>query len=141
MHLKIEKLFSKYTFYFLIFLIFSIQFNFFSNLYKIIMRSYDERIGRTYGYACEKYSYGFVTNIKENYLKDSKVHIINFAILPDVKSLFIDLKKDKEKKNLILLNYNFEIDKNYKNLKDRKIDISEYNQIFKYKDCFFLKKK
>tara|TARA_B110000503_G_scaffold139074_1_gene226605 strand:- start:1541 stop:1954 length:414 start_codon:yes stop_codon:yes gene_type:complete len=117
-----------------LFLIFSIYSHFFSNMYFLFSRPYEERILRTYGYGCDKYSFGFVQNIKNNFLKNENAHIIHFGIVPDVKSFFYEIKKDKEKKNLILLYYNNE------NLKKMNIDISKYQLIHKQENCLYLKK-
>ena len=132
---KIIIFFNKNALLIFLFLVFSTTFGFFSNAYKIFVRSYDERIGRTFGYGCEKYSYGFVKNIQNNFIKNLQVNIINFShVLPDSKSIFHELKKDKEKNNLILLNYNNQ------DLQQYNIDIKEYQLIHKEKECFFYKK-
>jgi hypothetical protein len=134
MRAKIIKLFNKNIILLFFFLTFASYAHFFSNTYKILIRSYEERILRTYGYSCEKYSFGFIQKIKSEFLEDSKVHIINFATQPLFKSFFYELKKDEEQKQLILLNYNNQ------NLKKIKINIKEYELIYKDKECFFFKK-
>ena len=131
---KIRSFFKNNIFILFIFLIFSINTDFFRNIYFIFSRPYDERILRTYGYECDKYSFGFVQNIKKKELNDNIAHIIHFGIVPDIKSFFYEIKEDKEKINLILLNYDNE------DLKKMNIDISKYKLIRKYEKCFYFKK-
>ena len=79
--------------------------NFYYNLYSIYVRGYEERMIRTYGY-CGGISYGFIKKIKSQFLQfEKKVVIINNDIFPASLGLFPDLLVDKEKENLILLNF------------------------------------
>lgn len=117
-----------------IFLLFSTHFSFFPNLYKIYKRSYDERMLRVYGYDCDKFGYGFITNSK-NYIKEKKFHILNFEQQELMKSLFTVYKKDQNKKNLILIKYDNQ------NLNNQNININEYELIYSNQRCFLYKKK
>ena len=121
----------------LILLVFLSITHFFYNFYALIMRDYNERMLRTYNY-CGGISYGFIHKISEKYLKNEKgIYIINFELNPSSYGLFHDTKIDKNKINLILLNF----DKNNKEiLQKEKINLDKYKLIEKNKNCFFYKK-
>ena len=132
---KTIKYFNKNIILLFLILIFAVYFSFFSNVYKVFARSFDERILRVYGYDCNKSAYGFILNVKNNYLKNSKAHIVNFESQELMKSLFYSLGKDEEKKMLILINYNKQ------NLREYSININDYQLLHKSKGCFLYKKK
>ncbi len=93
---------------------------------------------RTYGY-CGGISYGFINKIKNNFLQfEKKVIIINNDIFPASLGLFPDLIIDKEKNNLILLNFS---DLSNKKLIQNGINIDNYKLIYHDDKCYFLKKK
>ena len=81
---------------------------------------------RTYGH-CGGISYGFIKNIKIKFLQsEKKVITINNEIFPSSLGLFPDLIVDKEKNNLILLNFN-DLDK--KKLLHHVINIYQYKLV------------
>ena len=61
--------FKKYLYFFFIFLIFAHYSSFFTNIYKIFKRNYNERLLRTYDY-CENYGYGYVNKINSGVSND-----------------------------------------------------------------------
>ena len=134
----ITKKFRKKIIYLFIFLIFTTNTHFFNDLYNIFYRGYEERMIRTYGY-CDGISYGFIKKIKSKFLKfENKVIIINNYIFPSSLGLFPDLLIDKEKNNIILLNFS---DLNKKKLVKFNINIDDYKLIYNEDKCYFLKKK
>lgn len=134
----ISKKIKKIYFFFFIFLIFTTNTHFFNDLYNIFFRNYDERMIRTYG-DCGGISYGFIKKIKSNFLKfEKKIITINNDIFPASLGLFPDLIVDKEKSNLILLNFS---DLNKKKLIQHGINIDNYKLIYREDKCYFFKKK
>ncbi len=119
-----------------IFIILSVFTNLFYNIYSIQIRKVDERMMRTYGFGCEKWSYGFIKKIKNNYLDEKKVFIKSFESMPPIKTIFEDLKIDNKKENLILLNL-----KNKNDIKKININIKDYELIESLNNCYFYKKK
>ncbi len=93
---------------------------------------------RTYGH-CGGISYGFINNLKIKFLQsEKKVITINNEIFPSSLGLFPDLIVDKDKNNLILLNFN---DLNKKKLLQYGINIDQYKLIYHEEKCYFFKKK
>ena len=134
----IAKKIKKTYFFFFIFLIFTTNTHFFNDLYNIFFRNYDERMIRTYG-DCGGISYGFIKKIKSNFLQfEKKVITINNGIFPASLGLFPDLIVDKEKINLILLNFS---DLNKKKLIQHGINIDNYKLMYREDKCYFFKKK
>jgi hypothetical protein len=130
--------FKKINTYFFLFLLFSSNTHFFNDLYNIFYRQHNERMIKTYGY-CGGISYGFIKKIKISFLQsENKVIVINNDIFPSSLGLFPDLIVDKEKNNLILLNF---YDLSKKNLFKHGINIDEYKLIYHEDRCYFLKKK
>ena len=123
---------------FLILIIFlSHQNSFFSNIYTIYKRDYDERMLRIYGY-CNSYGYGYIDKIYKKYLKiENKIFILNFEVLPEVYGLFPNLKKSESKENLILINYN---NSDYNELNNLEIDLNEFDLIDQEDQCFYYRK-
>jgi hypothetical protein len=111
--------------------------SFFTNIYTIHKRDYDERILRTYDY-CTKYSYGYINKIYAQYLrKIKKVYIINFEPVPESYGLFHELKKDDSKTNNIIINYK----KERKDLINQlNIDLKDYNLIDNDEQCYYYQK-
>jgi hypothetical protein len=133
----ITKKFKKKYIFFFIFLILTTNTHFFNDLYNIFFRNYEERMIRTYGY-CGGISYGFIKKIKNNFLQfEKKVIIINNDIFPASLGLFPDLIIDKEKSNLIILNFS---DLSSKKLIQNGINIDNYKLIYHEDKCYFLKK-
>jgi len=134
----IIKKIRKINIYLFIFLIFTTNTHFFNDLYNIFYRHYEERMIRTYGY-CGGISYGFIKKIKSQFLQfEKKVLIINNDIFPSSLGLFPDLLVDKEKENLILLNFTH---LNQKKLMQYSINIDDYKLMYNEDKCYFLKKK
>ena len=131
---NIIRLINKYTLIFFLFLIISIYTNLFSNLYHLSVRPYEERLFRTYGYGCDKYSFGFINKVLKKYIDSNEVHIMHFGIVPEIKSFFYKFGVDKNKKNLLLLGYNQE------DLSKYKIYLNEYRLIFKENNCYYYRR-
>jgi hypothetical protein len=86
-------------------IIFSINTNFYRNLYEIISHKFDNRITKTYGY-CNGESIGYLLSIKKKYQINDNPKIINYIHTPEVNWAIINTKKINQKSNkLILLNY------------------------------------
>ena len=136
--LKIFTNFIKNKFYLtIVLLIFLSISHFFYNFYALSVRDYNERMLRTYNY-CGGVSYGFINKISEKYLQnEKKIYIINFELNPSSYGLFHDTKIDKNKINLILLNFDI---KDKEILRKEKINLDQYQLIDKDKNCFFYKK-
>jgi hypothetical protein len=129
---------KKINFYLFVFLIFTTNTHFFNDLYNLFYRHHEERMIRTYGH-CGGISYGFIKKIKSKFLQfENKVIIINNDIFPASLGLFPDLLVDKEKNNLILLNFT---DLNKIKLIKYSVNIDEYKLIHNEDKCYFLKKK
>ena len=134
----IIKKIRKINIYLFIFLIFTTNTHFFNDLYNIFYRHYEERMIRTYGY-CGGISYGFIKKIKSKFLQfENNVIIINNDIFAASSGLFPDLLVDKEKNNLILLNFT---DLSKKKLVQYSINIDDYKLIYNEDKCYFFKKK
>lgn len=132
------KIIKKNYIIFLIFLVLSTYLNFFTNIYSLYKRDYNERLIRTYGY-CNGISYGYIKKIYDKFLlNDKKIYIINFEIFPESYGLFPYLKKNHNIDNLILLNYK---KINEPELKKINVDLSKYTIIDNDEKCFFYKKK
>jgi len=129
---------KKINIYIFIFLIFTTNTHFFNDIYNIFLRKHEERMIRTYGH-CSGISYGFIKKIKINYLQfEKKVTVINGGIFPASLGLFPDLVEDKNKRNLILLNFS-NLEK--KKLIQNSINIDDYKLIYHEDKCYFFKKK
>jgi hypothetical protein len=129
---------KKINIYLFVFLIFTTNTHFFNDLYNLFYRHYEERMIRTYGY-CGGISYGFIKKIKSQFLQfEKKVVIINNDIFPASLGLFPDLLVDKEKENLILLNFTH---LTQKKLMQYSINIDDYKLMYNEDKCYFLKKK
>lgn len=129
---------KKINIYIFIFLLFTTNTHFFNDIYNIFLRKHEERMIRTYGH-CGGISYGFIKKIKINYLQsEKKVIVINSGIFPASLGLFPDLVEDKDKRNLILLNFS---NLNKKKLIQNSINIDDYKLIYNEDKCYFFKKK
>jgi len=128
---------KKNLLYLLYILIFASITSFFTNIYSISIRKYDERLIRIYGF-CDGVSYGFIKKITEKYLKkDQNIYIINFETFPPSYGLFPKIKIDDEINNLVLLNYS----KNKINiLRSHNVDLKNYKMIYSEDKCYFYKK-
>jgi hypothetical protein len=132
------KIIKKNYIVFLIFLVLASYLNFFTNIYSLYKRDYNERLVRTYSY-CNGISYGYIKKIYDKFLlNDKKIYIINFEVFPESYGLFPYLKKDNNIDNLILLNYK---KINESELKKINVDLSKYKIIDNEEKCFFYKRK
>ena len=129
-----------------LFLIFSIHTNFFKSIYLLSFRDYEERMYRTYGWGCDvPNAYQFTKQIIDKFPNDEKVFFIqNFHIaerywLPPIDSLFLNLKKDEQKKKLILLHY-YKDQHNIK-LEEMGIDLKDYKKVNSAPGCAYFEKK
>ena len=119
MKLKIKRTSkSKIILIFIVFLIFSIKFNFFYNTYLIIIKNLDFRLLSAYG-DCYPMGYGFIKNIKKKYKKNTiNYNIKNKKIYPTSSIFFYKPNFEKNKNLEILLNYNVDdlskIEKKYR---------------------------
>jgi hypothetical protein len=124
--------------YIILFFFFASVTHLFKNFNILLVRTYDERLLRTYGY-CGGISYGYIKKIKNNYLlHDKKVYIINFDTYPSSTDLFIDLKTDADKNNVIFLNLR---DTNSDKLKDINFNFSKYVLLNREDSCYYYKKQ
>jgi len=122
----IKKIIKKNCIPFLLFLALASYSNFFTNIYSLYKRNYDERLIRTFGY-CNGVSYGYIKKIYDKFLvNDKKIYIINFEIFPESYGLFTYVKKDYDLNNLLLLNYK---KINESELLKIKIDLKKYKMI------------
>tara|TARA_Y100000389_G_C17430224_1_gene502120 strand:+ start:63 stop:458 length:396 start_codon:yes stop_codon:yes gene_type:complete len=127
-----SKILKPNIFFLLIILLFiSTSFGFFYNTYNLIKQDYPSRMMSIYG-DCSKEGYGFTKYINQKYKSDFNYIVMNgesntYAIM---QNFFY--KKDKLFSNqfLILINYNTDLLKNFKNFK-----IIEKND-----NCYFIKK-
>ena len=114
-------------------IIFSINTNFYKNLYKIISHKFDNRITKTYGY-CNGESIGYLLSIKKKYQINDNPKIINYIHTPGVNWAIINTKKINQNSNkLIFLNY----PGSNSTIKLKKIS----NNLFELVDAYFLKDK
>ena len=111
--------------------------NNFYNFYAVYKRDHNERMLISYGY-CEGTSYGFIKEVKNKFLTNNLITIINFEPNPPSTGLFYNLKKDKENRNLILLNYNTD---NKNILGKNKINLKKYKLIYSAENCMYYTKK
>jgi len=86
-------------------IIFSINTNFFKNIYEIILYKFDNRTAKKYNY-CRGESIGYLLHLKKKYQINDNPKIINYAHAPSVNWAIINTQKiNQNSKKLILLNY------------------------------------
>jgi len=127
-----SKILKPNIFFLLIILLFiSTSFVFFYNTYNLIKQDYPSRMMSIYG-DCSKEGYGFTKYINQKYKSD-----FNYIVMNGESNTYANMqnffyKKDKLFSNqfLILINYNTDLLKNFKNFK-----IIEKNN-----NCYFIKK-
>jgi len=114
-------------------IIFSINTNFFRNIYEIILYKFDNRITKKYDY-CIGESIGYLLYIKKKYQINDNPKIINYTHTPSVNWAIINTQKINQKsKKVILLNYpgpDYEVYLNKIN-----------NNLFELNDAFFFTDK
>lgn len=136
---------NKYILLLLIFVVFLEFYKIPYNSYLVIKRPFEERMIRNYGY-CDKEGYGFIQYIIKNYNIKTNLTIINKYQSPGISSL-LKLSSDKKNNNIILINFK---ETKQENILDKKIkqfpndenyiDISKFNLIYRYGNCYYLKK-
>ena len=116
---------------FIILLILSIKFNFFLNLYLVLIKSADSRMIQSYGH-CYPMKYGYIKKIiKEKKISQININIINKQIFPNSYIFLNRFNSKKSKSNfVILLNY-------------KKDDLEKISRNFKIldneNDCYLIK--
>ncbi len=116
---------------FIILLILSIKFNFFLNLYLVLIKSADSRMIHSYGH-CYPMGYGYIKKIiKEKKISQININIINKQIFPNSYIFLNRFNSKKSKSNfVILLNY-------------KKDDLEKISRNFKIldneNDCYLIK--
>ena len=88
----------------LFFFVILANFDFFKNVFSIIKYEKNERLKKT-SFFCEKDSQGFIIYLKKKYNFQTNPELINNTISPLSDWIYFDFKKIKNKKKLILLNY------------------------------------
>ena len=88
----------------ILFITILVSFDFFKNVFSIIKYSKNERIIRNSKF-CEGDSQGFVSYLNKNYKFQSNPILLNNTISPMVDWIYFDFKKEQNKSELILLNY------------------------------------
>lgn len=122
---------KKFYIYFLTLFFLVIFLKFFEHTYILLKYDYETRLTKNYGF-CEKSSYGFIKYIQEKYELKKNIKIINDESHPSSEMFIHKPKRQYYTKHIILLNYN---DQN------SKINLSKYNVIDKFKNCYYLEKK
>jgi len=122
---------KKFYIYLLTLFFLVIFFKFFESTYILLKYDYETRLTKNYGF-CEKSSYGYVKYIQNKYELKKNINIINDESHPSSEMFIHKPKRKYYTKYLILLNYN---DQN------SKINLSQYNVIDKFKNCYYLEKK
>ncbi len=114
-------------------IIFSINTNFFRNLYEIALYKFDNRIAQKYDY-CAGESIGYLLYIKKKYQINDNPKIVNYIHTPSVDWSIINTRKvNKNSNKLIFLNYpgsNFTKELNKIN-----------NNLFELKDAYFFQNR
>ena len=94
------------------------------NFYGLLKSSYEERLIFSYG-LCNKHGYGFVQKVKNNFIINKNIKVINEGNYPSIGSFFYDSNKKYDYQRVILIN--------------PKKDIKKEKILYKYKNCFFVK--
>jgi hypothetical protein len=127
-------------------LIFIFYTNFFTNMFKIYSKNYDDRINSTYDF-CLNESIGYLKYLKKNYKLDNNPKIVNYIHTPPVLWSIFDPKVSNQTSNqIILLNYPGEIIEINHNIKNHNIvEINNLSflidKIDKIKDIYIFLKK
>ena len=105
--MKIKKFKMNVFFFIILFLIFTIKFDFFLNIYIILKNNNDARMISNYGY-CYPRGYGFIQEMSSKYnLKDYNINTINKLKLPKSNIFKFSFKKKKSLYE-ILINFKSE---------------------------------
>jgi len=105
--MKLKKFKVNVFFFVILFLIFTIKFDFFLNIYIILKNNNDARMISNYGY-CYPKGYGFIQEISSKYnLKDYNINTNNKMNLPTSNIFNFSFKKKKSLYE-ILINFKSE---------------------------------
>ena len=105
--MKLKKFKVNIFFFIILFLIFTIKFNFFLNIYIILKNNNGARMISNYGY-CYPKGYGFIQEISSKYnLKDYNINTNNKMNLPSSNIFNFSFKKKKSLYE-ILINFKSE---------------------------------
>ena len=100
--------------------------------YTVLQEDYETRMDKFGGY-CEKYGYGFATQISKKIKFKKNIKIKNYGNYPSIESYFYDVKKDTDSKYLILINItDSQFNKNYLE--------KNYSIIEKQENCYLVYK-
>ena len=105
--MKLKKFKVNVFFFIILFLIFTIKFDFFLNIYIILKNNNDARMISNYGY-CYPKGYGFIQEMRSKYnLKDYNINTNNKMNLPTSNIFNFSFKKKKSLYE-ILINFKSE---------------------------------
>lgn len=112
-----------------LFLFISVNYQFFFNTYNLKLNDYDKRLLKIYGH-CSKEGYGFTKFVVEKYKLENNVNIVQgkSELYAPIESFFYKINKPTYKNFFILINYEDDISKNFKN----------YKILEKQKNCYFI---
>ena len=128
--MKLKKFKVNVFFFILLFLIFTIKFDFFLNIYIILKNNNDARMISNYGY-CYPRAYGFIQEMSSKYnLKDYNINTNNKMNLPSSNIFNFSFKKKKSLYE-ILINFKSE-DLNIIKKKFKVIESQQKCHIIKY---------
>jgi|TARA_Y100000389_G_C17250546_1_gene407864 hypothetical protein len=115
----------------IIVLFISVSNNYFLNSYTLIKNDYDKRMNFNYG-NCEKEGYGFAKLILDKYEFKHNIYSINGnpSMYPSIGGLFYDINKIDSDDHLILINYQNDLSKKFKN----------YFILEQVQNCYLIKK-
>ena len=92
---------------FIIFLVFSVKFSFFLNIYIVTKNNAINRLTENYGY-CYPMGFGFIHKIKKKYnLINENIEVKNKNVYPTSKIFIYSFNSQKSSKQ-ILINFNIE---------------------------------
>tara|TARA_Y100000816_G_C25837155_1_gene437599 strand:- start:134 stop:541 length:408 start_codon:yes stop_codon:yes gene_type:complete len=112
----------------IIFIVFSLKFEFFKNTYLILIKDSETRKLSNYGY-CNPMGYGFIRNIKIKFkLNNQNISVKNKDIYP-TSAIFTINPKNKDTNKQILLNYK---------KKDLEKITKKFNILENYKECYLI---
>ena len=127
--MKLKKFKVNVFFFVILFLIFTIKFDFFLNIYIILKNNNDARMISNYGY-CYPRGYGFIQEISSKYnLKDYNINTNNKMILPSSNIFNFSFKKKKSLYEILI------------NFKSEDLDVikKKFKVIESQKECHLIK--
>lgn len=99
--------------------------NFFENSYIILKNNIELRLVKNYGY-CEKQGYGFINEVKKKFLLTKIASVKNYNNNFPSSNWFLDVFDENKKFDYLIL------------INPQSLD-SNYNVIYKKKNCFLVK--